>query len=82
MSSLAEVRPETKRIEFLLRRDGYDETQKWVQRTTGLYRHALTQRSHYATDPVYRPLFEKAVREFEEWLDSSSPQSMDPATHS
>jgi len=62
------ARPEAERIAFLLRRDGHEETRKWVERTAGLYRHALAQHAHFASDPMFRPLFDQAVREFEEWL--------------
>ena len=68
MPALSLVRPESGRIELLLRRDGAEETRKWVERTAGLYRDALGHRASYAADPVYRPIFEQAVREFEEWL--------------
>lgn len=69
MTSIAEVRPESERIEFLLRRDGYEKTRKWVERTTAIYRAELDH-GHQGSDPAYRPRFEKAVREFEEWLSS------------
>jgi hypothetical protein len=65
------VRPESERIAFLLGRDGYAETRKWVERTAALYRAALEQPHQYAADPAYRPRFERAVREFQEWLDSA-----------
>lgn len=65
-----EVPPESRRIEFLLGRDGPEATRKWVERTADLYRAALGQRGHYAADAHYRPRFERAVREFEEWLVS------------
>lgn len=71
MPSLKDVRPESERIAFLLRRDGHEATHKWVARTGGLYREALAQSHHYASDPAYRLLFERAVREFEEWLASA-----------
>lgn len=66
------LRPESERIAFLLQRDGDAQTRKWVERTARLYREALGQRGHYAADAVYRPRFERAVREFEEWLGSAS----------
>ena len=71
MISLADVRPESERIEFLLRRDGYETTRKWVERTIGLYRAEIGPRGSYATDATYRPRFEKAIREFEDWLGSA-----------
>lgn len=69
MTSISEVRPESERIEFLLRRDGYEKTRKWVERTIAIYRAELDH-GHQGSDPAYRPRFEKAVREFEEWLAS------------
>jgi hypothetical protein len=72
MASARNVRPESERIAFLLRREGYEKTRMWVERTAAIYREALAHRGHYACDPAYRPLFEKAAREFEEWLRSTS----------
>lgn len=74
MTSLADVRPESQRIDFLLRRDGYEATRKWVERTIGLYRAEIGPRGSYATDATYRPRFEKAIREFEEWLGLAHEQ--------
>lgn len=68
LRTVLDVRPESERIAFLVRRDGHDATRKWVERTSGLYRQALAQPHHYASMSPYRPLFERAVREFEEWL--------------
>lgn len=68
MISLADVRPESERIAFLLKRDGHEATRKWVERTIDLYRAQIGPRGSYTTDATYRPRFEKAIREFEEWL--------------
>ena len=68
------LRPESERIGFLCRRDGYEQTRGWVVRTVHLYRAALDHHKHYATDPTYRPLFEKAVAEFEQWLKQPCTQ--------
>jgi hypothetical protein len=68
MSSTIEPRPESERIELLLRRDGLKATQTWVERTLAIYRKALADPRHYAADPFYKLRFERAVREFEEWL--------------
>lgn len=65
-----EPRPESERIELLLERDGFEATRAWVQRTLAIYRQALTDPRNYANDPSYKPIFERAVREFEEWLAS------------
>lgn len=85
MTSLADVRPESERIEFLLRRDGFEATRKWVERTVDIYKAALAEHSGYGADPTYRPRLEKAIREFEEWLGSVSKQrdrSTPPGAHS
>ncbi|MGH8295494.1 MAG: hypothetical protein ACRETZ_08350 [Steroidobacteraceae bacterium] len=74
MTSLADVRPESERIDFLLRRDGFEATRKWVELTAGLYKAALAGQRGYGSDPIYRPRLEKAVREFEEWLRAISEQ--------
>ena len=63
-----EPRPESERIEFLLKRDGLDATRAWVERTLTIYQRALADPRNYANDPSYKPLFERAVREFEGWL--------------
>jgi len=64
---------ESVRIEFLLRRDGYEATRTWVETTLHTYRSALERPGSHARDPAYRPLFEKSVREFQQWLDTSAP---------
>lgn len=83
MTSLVDVRPESERIEFLLRRDGFEATRKRVERTVGIYKAALAEHSGYGTDPTYRPRL--AIREFEEWLGLVSKQrerSTQPGAHS
>ncbi|HYL17650.1 MAG TPA: hypothetical protein VEV20_03155 [Burkholderiales bacterium] len=61
-------RPEAERIDFLLTRDGPQATRVWVERTLRMYREELGRPTSYASDAAYRPRFESAVREFEEWL--------------
>lgn len=66
-------RSELRRIEFLLNRDGAEATRGWVERTRAIYRQALTDPASHASDPSYRPLFERSIREFEEWLAARTP---------
>lgn len=68
MPSLANARPERDRIQFLLERDGYEATRAWVERTLTMYREAVQSLGGHAADAAYRPLFERSIREFEEWL--------------
>jgi hypothetical protein len=64
-----DIRAESGRIDFLLRRDGLEATRKWVERTIGLYKAELARRG-YCSDPIYRARFETAVQQFEYWLYS------------
>ncbi|HEX7043897.1 MAG TPA: hypothetical protein VF203_04715 [Burkholderiales bacterium] len=61
---------ERKRIEFLLQRDGLEATRAWVRRTLDIYRDALRNQAGHAAAPDFRPLFEQAIRDYEEWLRS------------
>ncbi len=61
---------ERNRIEFLLKRDGLEATRAWVRRTLQIYRDALANRSSHAAAAEFRPLFEQAIRDYEEWLAS------------
>lgn len=70
MAQVVEPRPESARIALLLKRDGLEATQAWVERTVAIYRRALADPKHYANDSSYKLRFERAVREFEEWLAS------------
>ena len=72
MSASAEADSETRRIQFLLERDGYDATRAWVDQTLKIYRQALAHPGSLATEPIYRWRFERSVREFELWLSQHS----------
>ncbi len=72
MSARLELRSESARIKFLLERDGPEATQAWVERTIKIYRQALRSGST-TSDSLYRPRFEQAIREFEEWLATQRP---------
>ncbi len=68
MAQTIEPRPESERIALLLKRDGLEATRAWAERTLAIYRRALADPRHYANDSSYKPRFERAVREFDEWL--------------
>lgn len=78
MPSLTRARPEADRIDFLLRRDGYEATRAWVERTLGIYRDALRVRGARG-DSSYAPLLAKSIEEFEEWL-AQGERSMQEAS--
>jgi hypothetical protein len=71
-SRAASARPESERIGLLLRRDGYDASRAWVERTVQIYEAALAHPQSHASDPFYRPLFERAVGEFHDWLSTAA----------
>jgi hypothetical protein len=68
MAQVVEPRPESERVAFLLKRDGFEATRAWVERTLAIYRRALADPKHSANDSSYKPRFERAVQEFEDWL--------------
>jgi hypothetical protein len=61
-------RPESERIEFLLKRDGPEATRAWVERTLAIYRAAVRYPASHTADSLYRLRFEQAIQEFEQWL--------------
>jgi hypothetical protein len=65
---------EAARIRFLVERDGRAAARRWVEETLKAYREAVSSPSSHASKSNYRPLFEEAVREFEEWLDRNSDE--------
>ncbi|MGH8255459.1 MAG: hypothetical protein ACRET0_04535 [Steroidobacteraceae bacterium] len=62
------ARPESERIGLLLRRDGHELARSWVERTVRIYETAILDSHGHASDPFYRPLFERAIEEFRAWL--------------
>lgn len=59
---------ERSRIKFLIARDGLGAARAWVERTLRIYQDALANRGSHAAAPEFRPLFEEAIQEYEEWL--------------
>ncbi|ADE15242.1 hypothetical protein Nhal_2143 [Nitrosococcus halophilus Nc 4] len=59
---------EEERINLLLQRDGLEATRNWVARTLNIYREAVASPASHASQKNYKPLFEKSIKEFEEWL--------------
>ncbi len=70
MIQATEERSELQRIGFLLNRDGPEAARAWVRRTLAIYRKELSDPRSFASDPTYKPRFERSAREFEEWLAS------------
>lgn len=62
---------ETRRIEFLLERDGPKTAGAWIERTLAIYREAVQSPKSHASLSDYLPSFEASIREFEAWLKSN-----------
>jgi hypothetical protein len=59
---------EGRRIGLLLDRDGLQSTREWVERTLGIYRAAVLDRSHFASRPEYRRDYLASCADFRRWL--------------
>lgn len=51
------------RLETLYARDGPDVAKQWAQWAASLYRLAISEPTHYASQPDWKPLFEESIRE-------------------
>ena len=66
--STVQVVGEKDRIDFLVRRDGFDATLLWVRRTLRIYRAAVLDKNHHASSTVFRPYFIRSCCDFRRWL--------------
>jgi hypothetical protein len=66
--STVHVVGEADRIDFLLRRDGFDATLIWVWRTLRIYRAAVLDKNHHASSAAFRPNFLRSCCDFRRWL--------------
>lgn len=51
-----------------MRRDGLKAAVEWVARTLAIYREAVATPASHASIPEFRPRFDAAIRELEQWL--------------
>jgi hypothetical protein len=51
------------RHKMLYSRDGIKTTREWAKATDVAYRLYISDSNHYASQPDWRPLFEKSFRE-------------------
>lgn len=51
------------RLETLCTRDGPDAAKQWAQWAATLYRLSISEPTHYASLPDWKPLFEQSIRE-------------------
>lgn len=59
---------EERRIQFLVSRDGLDAAIGWVARTMRIYRGAVLDKRHFASQDEYRRKFIEAYCDFKRWL--------------
>jgi hypothetical protein len=58
------------RLETLCSRDGIEATREWAKATAILYRLCINDSDTYASQPDWRPLFEKGIRELEMFAET------------
>ena len=58
------------RLETLCSRDGIKTTREWAKATAIAYRLYISDSNHYASQPDWRPLFDKSLRELTMFADT------------
>ena len=58
------------RLETLLARDGLENAKQWAKKTADLYLSSFCEPSHYASQPDWRPLFEKSIQELKHFAET------------
>lgn len=58
------------RLETLIARDGLELSKQWAKKTAVLYLLSLSEPSHYASQPDWRPLFKKSIQELEHFAET------------
>ena len=58
------------RLETLCSRGGIETTREWANATALAYWFYISDSTHYASQPDWRPLFEKSIRELKMFADT------------
>jgi len=58
------------RLETLIARDGLEHSKQWAKKTAALYLSSFCEPSHYASQPDWRPLFEKSIQELKHFAET------------
>ena len=58
------------RLETLIARDGLEQAKQWANTTALLYRLSLSDPTHYASQPDWKPLFEESIQELQHFVDT------------
>jgi len=54
---------ERTRLELLCVRDGVEAARQWARRTAQLYRQSIDDAAHFASQPDWKPRFERSICE-------------------
>lgn len=57
------------RLDTLVARDGIEAAREWARWAANVYRGAVTDRTHYASQADKKPLFEKTIVQLETFAD-------------
>ena len=65
------------RLETLIARDGVEQAKQWAIKTVALYLSSFCESSsHYASQPDWKPLFEKSIQELKHFAETGTiPQN-------
>jgi hypothetical protein len=58
------------RLETLIARDGLEYSKQWAMKTAALYVSSLSEPSHYASQPDWKPLFKKSIQELKHFAET------------
>ena len=58
------------RLETLRSRDGIKAAREWAKKTAVIYRHSISDPNHYASQPDWKPLFDKSIRELKMFAET------------
>jgi hypothetical protein len=58
------------RLETLMARDGLEDAKQWAKKTAVLYDLSLSEPSHYASQPDWKPLFQKSIQELKRFAET------------
>ena len=51
------------RLDTLCARDGIEAARDWAQQTVEVYGRSISDSNRYASQPDWKPLFERSIRE-------------------
>jgi hypothetical protein len=59
------------RLETLCSRDGIEAARYWAYQTVEVYRRSIGDSNHYASQPDWKPLFERSIRELKKFAETA-----------